>query len=93
MKSYKEMSKEEFKIEQEKEVAEIQKKAEEFINKDEFVEYTVEVKQEKLDIIKINLSKLDMAKIQEIMVRYNVTSFNDAELVPSKCLDEILDLI
>ena len=62
-------------------------------NKDEFVEYTVEVKQEKLDIIKINLSKLDMAKIQEIMVRYNVTSFNDAELVPSKCLDEILDLI
>ena len=34
-----------------------------------------------------------MAKIQEIMVRYNVTSFNDAELVPSKCLDEILDLI
>lgn len=89
----KEMSKEEFKIEQEKEVVEIQKKAEEFINKDEFVEYTVEVKQEKLDIIKINLSKLDMAKIQEIMVRYNVTSFNDAELVPSKCLDEILDLI
>ena len=58
-----------------------------------FTEYTVEVKQEKLDIIKINLSKLDMAKIQEIMVRYNVTSFNDAELVPSKCLDEILDLI
>ena len=56
-------------------------------------EYTLEEKQEKLDKIKANISKLDMAKLQKIMADHSITSFNDAEAVPSKALDEILALI
>ena len=56
-------------------------------------EYTLEEKQEKLDKIKANISKLDMAKLQKIMADHLITSFNDAEAVPSKALDEILELI
>lgn len=56
-------------------------------------EYTLEEKQEKLDKIKANISKLDMAKLQKIMAVHSITSFNDAEAVPSKALDEILALI
>ena len=56
-------------------------------------EYTLEEKQEKLDKIKANISKLDMAKLQKIMADHSITSFNDAEAVPSKALDEILELI
>lgn len=56
-------------------------------------EDTLEVKQEKLNQIKANLQKLDMAKLQKIMADHSITSFNDAEAVPSKALDEILALI
>ena len=56
-------------------------------------EYTLEEKQAKLDKIKANISKLDMAKLQKIMADHSITSFNDAEAVPSKALDEILELI
>lgn len=56
-------------------------------------EYTLEEKQAKLDKIKANISKLDMAKLQKIMADHSITSFNDAEAVPSKALDEILALI
>lgn len=56
-------------------------------------EYTIEEKEEKLNIIKSNISKLDMPKLQEIMKEYKISNFNDASIVPSKALDEILKLI
>lgn len=77
------------KEEQEKEAVE---KADTFAQKING-EYTLEEKQEKLDKIKANISKLDMAKLQKIMADHSITSFNDAEAVPSKALDEILELI
>lgn len=68
-------------------------KIDEFIKDKADKEDTEEVKQEKLDKIKSNLSKLDMAKLQEIMKKHSVTNFNDAASVPTKALDEILALI
>ena len=52
-----------------------------------------EVKQEKLDKIKANLTKIDMAKLQEIMKKHSVTNFNNSAEVPTACLNEILALI
>ncbi len=79
----------------EEEMMENKKKAEEFIAKQKANnnEYTLEKKQEKLDKIKANISKLDMIELQKIMTAYSITAFNDAETVPSKALDEILKLI
>lgn len=54
---------------------------------------TVKVKEEKLEQIKTNLGKLDMAKLQGIMIKYSITDFNDASSIDMKALDEILDLI
>lgn len=74
--------------------AESKKNVEEYIkNNGTAGEYTVEEKEEKLNIIKANLSKLDMAKLQTIMKVYGIVNFNDASVVPSKALDEILVLI
>lgn len=76
------------KIEQQKE---IEKRAEELLNKSS--EDTPEVKQEKLDRIKSNLSKLDMGKLQEIMKEYNISNFNDSSVVPTEALNKILELV
>lgn len=56
-------------------------------------EDSLEIKQTKLDTIKANLSKLDMAKLQSIMKEYKISNFNDASIVPSKALNDILTLI
>lgn len=56
-------------------------------------EDSVEVKQEKLDRIKANMSKLDMSRLQAIMGKYGVTNFANIEAISSQCLDEILALI
>lgn len=81
------------KLKKEQEV-ESKKAVEEYIKNNGVAgEDTEEVKQEKLDKIKSNLSKLDMAKLQEIMKKHSVTNFNDAASVPTKALDEILALI
>lgn len=50
-------------------------------------------KKEKINKIQENLSNIDMGELQRIMRAYEVTSFGDASLVPSKCLNEILELI
>ena len=76
------------KIEQQKE---IEKRAEELLHKSS--EDAPEVKQEKLDRIKSNLSKLDMGKLQEIMKEYNISNFNDASVVPTEALNKILELV
>lgn len=53
----------------------------------------LEVKQEKLDKIKANLTKIDMAKLQDIMTTYNVVDFSSIENIEMECLDEILGLL
>lgn len=52
------------------------------------------VKNEKL-IAKIqsNLAKIDMAKLQEIMTKYEIQNFQDVENIKTKCLEEIVALI
>lgn len=51
------------------------------------------VKEDKLDKIRTNLAKLDMAKLQPIMKNYSITNFNNAKDIPMEALDEILSLI
>lgn len=88
------ISDEELAKRKQEELIENKKKADEFIAKQKANnEYTLEEKQEKLDKIKTNLSKIDMAKLQKIMADNAITSFNDTEAVPSKAIDEILALI
>lgn len=77
---------------QEKE--ENKKKAMEFVAKQKADhEDTEDVKQEKLDKIKSNLSKIDMSQLKTIMDKYKVTNFNETSSIPSACLNEILALI
>lgn len=56
-------------------------------------EDNTEAKQEKLDKIKANMSKFDLAALQKIMAEYKITSFNEVESIPMECLDKILTLI
>lgn len=75
---------------------EIEEKAkaqrEEFTSKTIVIDDT-KAKEEKLSKIKANLSKLDMTKLQGIMVKYGVSNFNDASAISTECLDEILAII
>lgn len=74
--------------------AESKKNVEEYIkNSGTAGEYTIEEKEEKLAVIKANISKIEMPKLQVIMKEHGITGFNDASAVPSKALDEILALI
>lgn len=81
----------EFKVEQKKEVEELNKQAETFRNTPK--EYTIEDKQAKLDQITVNLQKLDMTKLKPIMDKHGVVNFKDASVIPMEALDEILSLI
>lgn len=87
------LNKDEFRVEQEKERKEIDKKAGQYVEELKNREDTLEQKEEKLDKIKENMDKLDMVKLQEIIKRYSVTSLSDASQIPSQCLNEILELI
>lgn len=65
--------------------------------KQKVVEGTIEInvtKNEKL-IAKIqsNIAKLDMNKLQEIMTKYDVQGFQDATVIKTKCLEEIVALL
>jgi len=51
------------------------------------------IKEDKLNKIKSNLAKLDMAKLQKIMVDNSLKDFNDVNTISMKVLDEILELI
>lgn len=76
------------KVQQEKES--IEKTTEYIVSQKED---NTEVKQEKLDKIKANMSKFDLAALQKIMAEYKITSFNEVESIPMECLDKILTLI
>ena len=65
----------------------------EFEEKQEIKADETKVKEEKLEKIKGSLASLDMGKLQEIMKKYSITGFNDAQSVPMEALDEILELI
>lgn len=43
--------------------------------------------------IQANLAKIDMAKLQEIMTKYEIQNFQDVENIKTKCLEEIVALI
>lgn len=51
------------------------------------------IKEEKLNKIKANLTKLDMAKLTGIMAKYSLKDFNDVSIISIEALDEILELI
>lgn len=56
-------------------------------------EESLESKENKLDKIKSNMASLDMAKVQEVMAKYKLASFADAEVIPSDALNELIGLI
>lgn len=56
-------------------------------------EYSAEEKEEKVIMIKSNLTKIDVEKFQGIMKSYSISNFNVPDEIPSKALDEILALI
>ena len=60
--------------------------------KDDVVDETP-IKEDKLNKIKTNLAKLDMAKLQEIMAKYSITDFNNVDVISMEALDKILELI
>ena len=60
--------------------------------KDDVVDETP-IKEDKLNKIKTNLAKLDMTKLQEIMVSYSITDFNNVDVISMEALDKILELI
>lgn len=80
----------EFKKKQKEEVKELANKKSE--KKKEVVD-EAPIKEEKLNKIKANLSKLDMAKLQGIMASYSITDFNNVDVISMEALDKILELI
>lgn len=48
---------------------------------------------ELIDKIKASISKLDMTQVKPLMDQYGVTSFNDAEVIKTECLEKICSLI
>lgn len=69
---------------------EIEDTAKDFIKKQED---SLEVKQEKLDKIKANMTNLDMTKLQEILTEHKISDFTNVEVIPMVALDAILELI
>lgn len=70
-----------------------EEKAKKFIEKKLNKELTIEEKEELVNNIKNNLSKLDMAELQKIMATYKFSNFNDVSVIPTKALQEIIALI
>ncbi|MBS5307679.1 AAA family ATPase [Clostridium sp.] len=87
------LDKDQFKVEQEKERQELSKKAEQFTSDLQNKEDTDEQKEEKLNKIKENMAKIDIEKLQEIIAKHKVTNLGDASIIPTQCLNEILELI
>lgn len=53
----------------------------------------IKSKEEKVDKIKANLSKIAINDLQAIMTKHNILNFNDVSVIPTLALDEILALI
>lgn len=53
----------------------------------------IELKQNKLEEIKQNLSNINMEQLQDIMTKYKLSSFEDVSVIPMECLDDILKLL
>lgn len=88
------ISDEDFAKEQKIEREQLENKAKEFSTEQKKKqEDSPEVKQEKLDKIKSNMSNLDMTKLQTIMTNHNIKDFTDVNAIPMVALDEILALI
>ena len=87
------VDKAEFKKQQKKEEADIEIKAQKYAESKETTGYTIEQKQDMLEKIKANLSSIEMSDLQKIMKEYNISSFKDAQTIPDKALDEILEFI
>lgn len=87
------LSKEEFKAKQKKEIEELDKKAEEFTKAQENTGMTPEEKAEAHSKIKTNLASIDMAGLQRIMKDYSITDFKDAQAIPDGAYKELLDLL
>lgn len=77
---------------EEKKVEQAKQMAEEPIKTASTVD-VVQVKTDKLETIKGNLSKLDMTELQKIMTEYGISDFQDVEKISMECLDTILELI
>lgn len=88
-----EVSQEEFKAKQKKEIEELDKKAEEFIKSKDNIGMTPEEKAEAHSKIKTNLASIDMAELQRIMKDYSITDFKDAQAIPDGAYKELLDLL
>ena len=71
---------------------ELENKVEKFIEKSKG-EDTDEQKEEKLNKIKENMAKIDIEKLQEIIAKHKVTNLGDASVIPTQCLNEILELL
>lgn len=56
-------------------------------------EFDLDRNAELIKFITDNVSKLDMANMKEIMDKYSVESFANPDVVPTKCLEEIVRLI
>lgn len=80
------VSKEEFKKEQVKEVKELENKQPE--PREEELD-----KVKAVETIKLNITSLDMGKVQEVMKSYGVASFSNPDIIPEDMLIEILGMI
>ncbi len=80
-------SEEEFKETLQQQIEEKQKVTE------QNVEIDVEKNEKLIGKIQSSLAKIDMTKLQEIMVKYEVQNFQDASVIKTKCLEEIVALI
>lgn len=72
---------------------EVERKAVEFSNKNKQEETPTVSKEEKLEQIKSNMSKIDMTKLKEIMTKHKFANFNDLSAVSHEALDEIIALL
>lgn len=87
------ISDEEFAKREKEEKEANKKKAEEYIHtqiEKAKVENTETDKIEKLETIKSNMDKISYDKLMEIMSKYKLSNFNDIDVVPVECLNEIL---
>lgn len=53
----------------------------------------IKEKEEKLNIIKNSLSKINMDDLKSIMTKYSITDFSNAKDIPINAIDELLSLI
>ena len=88
----------ELKTRKEQEIKDNEIKAKEFVDKHKAKSSlengdNLQVKQEKLDRIKSNLSRIAMNELQSIMTKHNILNFNDVSVISMEALDEIISLI